>query len=83
MVGTPTEILIAVLSCTIGITALAGGLQGYFFGVIGKIERACLFALAVCLITPSFITDVTGYIGFAAMVLYRNFVNKRNAKLVG
>jgi len=69
--GTLPEILLACLSCTLGITALSGGLQQYFFGILKRWETAALFVIAVCLITPNVTLDVIGYILFAAFICLR------------
>jgi TRAP-type uncharacterized transport system fused permease subunit len=54
------EILRAVLTGTIGVVALAAGLEGYFMRVAKPWERAIFIGAAVMLIHPGFYTDVVG-----------------------
>jgi TRAP transporter 4TM/12TM fusion protein len=50
----------AVLTGTIGVIALAAGLEGYFIRVARPWERAIFIAAAFCLIDPALITDLIG-----------------------
>lgn len=54
------EILRAVLTGTIGVIALAAGLEGYFVRVARPWERAIFIAAAIMLIHPGFYTDIVG-----------------------
>jgi TRAP transporter 4TM/12TM fusion protein len=55
-----TEIGRAVLTGTIGVIALAAGLEGYFIRVARPWERAIFIAAAFCLIDPALVTDLVG-----------------------
>ena len=50
----------AVLTGTIGVIALAAGLEGYFIRVARPWERAIFIAAALCLIDPGLLTDLIG-----------------------
>ncbi len=54
------EILRAVLTGTVGVIALAAGLEGYFLRVAKPWERAIFIAAALMLIHPGFYTDAAG-----------------------
>jgi TRAP transporter 4TM/12TM fusion protein len=54
------EILRAVLTGTIGVIALAAGLEGYFMRVAKLWERGIFIAAAIMLIHPGFYTDIAG-----------------------
>jgi TRAP-type uncharacterized transport system fused permease subunit len=54
------EIGRAVLTGTIGVIALAAGLEGYFIRVARPWERAIFIAAALCLIDPGLVTDLVG-----------------------
>jgi TRAP-type uncharacterized transport system fused permease subunit len=54
------EIGRAILTGTIGVIALAAGLEGYFIRVARPWERAIFVAAALCLIDPGLITDLIG-----------------------
>ncbi len=71
LIGSVKEIVIACLSCTLGVIALSGALQQYFFGKLKKVETVAMFLLGFCLITPNTILDIVGYVGFALFVLIR------------
>jgi TRAP-type uncharacterized transport system fused permease subunit len=54
------EILRAVLTGMVGVTALAAGLEGYFLRVATWFERALFLAAAFLLIDPGLLTDLIG-----------------------
>jgi TRAP transporter 4TM/12TM fusion protein len=58
--GTWVEILKAVVGGTIGVTALAAGLEGYFIRPATWLERGLFAAAAFLLIDPGLLTDVIG-----------------------
>jgi TRAP-type uncharacterized transport system fused permease subunit len=58
--GTWVEILKAVVGGTIGVTALAAGLEGYFIRPATWLERGLFVAAAFLLIDPGLLTDVIG-----------------------
>jgi TRAP-type uncharacterized transport system fused permease subunit len=58
--GPGIEIGRSILTGTIGVIALAAGLEGYFIRVARPWERAIFVAAALCLIDPGLITDLIG-----------------------
>jgi TRAP transporter 4TM/12TM fusion protein len=58
--GSWIEITRAVATGTIGVIALAAGLEGYFIRVARPWERAVFIAAALCLIDPGVVTDLLG-----------------------
>jgi TRAP-type uncharacterized transport system fused permease subunit len=58
--GEWTEIGLAVLTGTLGVIALAAGLEGYFIRPGTWLERALFLAAAFLLIDPGFTTDIVG-----------------------
>ncbi|MGH7279397.1 MAG: TRAP transporter permease [Candidatus Rokuibacteriota bacterium] len=64
--GTWPEIGRAVLTGTIGVIALAAGLEGYFLRVTNWLERALFVAAAGTLIDPGLYTDLVGLAVLAA-----------------
>jgi TRAP-type uncharacterized transport system fused permease subunit len=58
--GAWTEIGRAVITGTIGVIALAAGLEGYFIRTATWLERALFLAAAFLLIDPGVITDLVG-----------------------
>ena len=68
------QVLLAVISATIGVIALAGGLFGWFAGPTRAWHRVLLVIAALALIKPGSITDLIG-LGLLAVV----FVSQRLA----
>jgi TRAP transporter 4TM/12TM fusion protein len=60
--GTWTEIIQAVISGSIGVIALAAGLEGYFLKTATWLERGLFIVAAFLLIDPALVTDVAGLV---------------------
>ena len=75
--GNVVEILTACISCTLGVIALSGALQQYFFGALEKWEMALLLVIGFALITPSTILDAAGYALFAVFTVWRKISLKK------
>jgi TRAP transporter 4TM/12TM fusion protein len=58
--GTWAEIIQAVVSGSIGVIALAAGLEGYFLKNATWLERALFIVAAFLLIDPGLVTDLVG-----------------------
>lgn len=58
--GSAVDVLIAVATALLGVLALAGGLQGYLFGIARWHERLLLGAGALALMKPGITTDLVG-----------------------
>ncbi|HSM89763.1 MAG TPA: TRAP transporter permease [Desulfobacterales bacterium] len=61
------------ITASLGMYALAGGMQGFFIDDDTWYERILLLAVALCLVKPGLYTDIIGLIGFA--LIY--YVQKR------
>ena len=61
-------ILQAFVSASIGTICLAGSLNGFFIGPTTRLQRTVLFAAALLLIKPGWITDLVGLALLAAVV---------------
>ena len=75
LVGSVREIIVAVLTASIGITLLAAGCAGYLFRPISWTKRALLWVAALLLLLPStssvfLIADVIGFALGAAMIAW-------------
>ena len=68
--GTWADIARALLTGTVGVVALAAGLEGHFKRPATKLERLIFIAAAVTLIHPDFYTDLLGAVllGVAVML---------------
>ncbi|OAK74279.1 C4-dicarboxylate ABC transporter permease [Lederbergia galactosidilytica] len=55
-----TASIIPALTATIGVIALAGGLQGWLFGRANVIQRILFIAIGLFMIAPDHITDIIG-----------------------
>lgn len=79
LMGTVSEILIAIVSCTLGIIALSGALQKYMLGKLNYwLETGALYLAAFGLVTPNTTLDIMGYVVFFGFIIYRYAINKRN-----
>jgi TRAP transporter 4TM/12TM fusion protein len=67
LVGSPTEITLAIISGLFGTLALGAAVQGWLLKDASWIERGVLLVAALCLIKPGWVTDLIGY-GLLAMV---------------
>jgi len=68
----------SVLSASIGVIALAGGLFGWLLALASVWHRTVLIAAALCLIKPGLYTDVVG-LALLAVVLSSQFVGRRRS----
>jgi len=64
--GTWSEVTHVLATGTIGVVALAAGLEGYLVRTATWLERALFVAAALLLIDPAFTTDVVGLVLLAA-----------------
>jgi TRAP transporter 4TM/12TM fusion protein len=64
LVGTWSQVLIAVVTAIIGVMALSSGLQGYWLTRLSIIERVVSLGAAITLIFPGFRSDIIGVLLF-------------------
>jgi len=76
--GPWTEILLAVVTGSIGVVALAASLEGFFLRPASWFERALFLAAAFLLIDPGLITDVIG-LGLLGLGLLLQWLRPRAA----
>jgi TRAP transporter 4TM/12TM fusion protein len=62
MVGTIIEIIQASVTALIGVAFLAASIQGFFLTRLVPVERIFLFAAALLLIKPGWMTDLAGIV---------------------
>lgn len=72
MIGTPLFIAQSCVTATIGVLAMAGGIQGWLFTKCSLAERIFLIAGAFCMIISGTVTDIIGIalVGAAVAVSY-------------
>jgi TRAP transporter 4TM/12TM fusion protein len=73
MVGPFTDILIAFISASIGVTTLAAGLMGWFLKKTNLLERIMLISAAFLLIKPGIYTDLAGLALLGVVILMQKF----------
>jgi len=76
MVGSAPTILVAFVTAMIGIVALAGALEGWYFRPIGWTFRLPLFASAILMIFPGLRTDIVGLAVFLSITAWCRFTKK-------
>jgi TRAP transporter 4TM/12TM fusion protein len=77
------DILRAVVTGSIGVVALAAGLEGYFLRAASWLERMLFLVAAFLLIDPGAITDVIGICILAMALLIQKLRNARAAPIEG
>ncbi|QUW21277.1 TRAP transporter permease [Sporosarcina sp. Marseille-Q4063] len=67
MVGEPLEIVISIITAVLGVTLLAGTVEGYFYYLnkLSSLLRVLLLIIALSLIHPNIWTDLFGVIAIA------------------
>ena len=81
LVGTVSEIVLAIVSGLFGTLALGAAVQGWLLGRTTAIERGMLFIAALCLIKPGWITDLIGY-GLLAIVLFFQYTERNRRSTI-
>ncbi len=79
LIGTVPQIILITLTAITGITALAGGIQGWFLMPLGKLLRIILIACGLLLVYPSLITDIAG-LGLAALIFAKQYFALKKKK---
>jgi TRAP transporter 4TM/12TM fusion protein len=69
----------AVISATVGVICLAGGLFGWLLAAASMWQRAALLVAALCLIKPGLVTDAIGLALLAVVVAVQWPVRRRAA----
>lgn len=69
LIGPPLTIFLSLISATIGVVMLAGGMIGWFIRETNFMERFFLAAGAILLIKPGFYTDIIGLILLGITIL--------------
>jgi TRAP transporter 4TM/12TM fusion protein len=80
LVGTPLAVGWAIVTATIGIWALASGIQGWLLGPASWPERALCVAAAVLLIKPGVVTDAVGFVLFGLAFAIHVAARRRRAE---
>jgi len=79
LLGTPTEIIISVVTAWVGVTAMAGGLSGWLMTKTGWLERILLVAGSIALILPYPVADIVG-LGLVVVATFINLKAFRSAR---
>lgn len=78
LIGDWGTIVLSVITATIGVVCLAGGLHGYFFfGPARLLERLLLLVAALTLIKPGLVTDAIGA-GLIALAIASQLASRRS-----
>ncbi len=82
LVGDPWFIALSFIAAFFGVVAMAGCVQGWMFTGCSAVERALLFAGALCLLLPEIVTDVIGFALIVFVAVYSYMKKKKNAPAV-
>jgi TRAP transporter 4TM/12TM fusion protein len=82
LMGSPLNIIMAVITASIGIICLAAGIIGYLLKEANVLERVILLAAAILLIKPGWITDIIGllFVGLVVILQLRTEPLDRDRK---
>ena len=83
LIGDWTTSATSLVSAVIGVTCLAGGLQGYLLREANWWERALLLAAAILLIKPGYVTDAIGLVLLAIVIVAQKLSVKAAAQRGG
>ena len=72
MEGEWLDIIVVVASCLVGVYALSTTVVGMGLRRMGLASRAIAFTSAILLITPEWITDISGFALFAGVLLWQS-----------
>ncbi len=79
--GTAAEIVLVVITGTMGVIALSASVQNWLLTSCAKWERIVLLAASITLIKPGWLTDVIG-LGLLGVVVVIQFARRRKVKPV-
>ena len=80
LIGDVATVSLAVVTASVGVICLAGGLHEYFFlGRARAWERAMLIAAALVLIKPGWITDLIGLALIGLVLASQHWLRARAA----
>jgi TRAP transporter 4TM/12TM fusion protein len=83
LIGPAGEVALAVVTATVGVMCLAGGLHQYFFlGTARWWERVLLIAAALVLIKPGWQTDLAGIVLIVLTLASQRWLRPRAAPAV-
>ncbi|MEN9774513.1 MAG: hypothetical protein RL322_1583 [Pseudomonadota bacterium] len=74
-----SQVLLAVVSASIGVIALAGGFFGWFVGLARPWHRVLLVIAALALIKPGWLTDLVGFGLLAIVVIAQKAAPERSS----
>lgn len=77
LVGTTTEIIMAILSATIGVLCIVCALEGYFIIMWENVSRALLGGAALLMLKVGLATDIIGVV----MIIIAIALNKKNISI--
>jgi len=80
LMGSFIDISFAVLTAAIGVICLGIGIIGYFLEKTNAGQRLIVFAAALLLIKPGFITDIAGLICVLAVIFLQLKTRKKNIR---
>jgi TRAP transporter 4TM/12TM fusion protein len=80
LIGEPATVTLAVVTASIGVICLAGGLhQHFFFGPARSWERVMLIVAALVLIKPGWMSDLVGVVLIALVAASQRWIRPQAA----
>ncbi len=80
-IGPTTTVLLSMVTASVGVVMLAGGMIGWFLRETNLYERIFLLTGSILLIKPGLTTDMIGVILLAALIASQKFRQKKEPQL--
>ncbi|MEI9479344.1 MAG: DUF3394 domain-containing protein, partial [Deltaproteobacteria bacterium] len=82
MIGTTWEVISTFLTSVIGIVCLSASVIGYLYKKTSLLERIVLFAAALLLIKPGWITDLIGLVCLGLVTIHQVGIKSFSRRLL-
>lgn len=82
LIGSPTSIVMTIVSASIGVVLLSAGLMGWFLKETNYLERAMLIAGAIFLIKPGLFTDAVGLVLLIIVILLQKYWHRSGQRRI-
>ncbi len=76
--GDVSQVAMACVTAVIGVSALSGGMQGWFLRGCNLLQRVLLTVGGLCLFFPGFYTDIVGVLCVSSVAIPQYLLNRRD-----
>jgi TRAP-type uncharacterized transport system fused permease subunit len=76
LVGRKLEIVYGCITTVLGVVALSGGIQGWFWGALNRHQRIMIVVASILLIWYGFLAELIGILRIAVCIVWQKFLKK-------